>query len=40
VPVSSAARLPEHEGAAQNALRNMTPWSASHWMFGVGTECP
>ena len=36
-PVSSAARDPEHTGAAQNAWRNSTPWSARCWMFGVGT---
>ena len=29
-----AARLPEQVGAAQKALRNSTPWSASSWMFG------
>ena len=39
-PVRSAARLPEHVGAAQNASRNSMPWSASRWMFGVGTWCP
>ena len=39
-PVSSAARLPEHVGAAQNASRNSRPWSASRWMFGVGTWSP
>ena len=39
-PVSRHARLPEHVGAAQNAWRNSSPWSASRWMFGVGTECP
>ena len=34
-PVSSAARLGEQVGAAANALRNSSPWSASRWMFGV-----
>ena len=31
---------PEQTGAAQNAWRNSTPWSASRWMFGVGTGWP
>ncbi len=35
-PVSRHARLPEHDGAAQKAWRNSSPWSASRWMFGVG----
>ena len=39
-PVSRHAREPEHVGAAQNAWRNSRPWSASRWMFGVGTWCP
>ena len=39
-PVSRQARLPEHVGAAQNASRNSIPWSASRWMFGVGTWWP
>ena len=39
-PVSRHARLPEQVGAAQNAWRNSRPWSASRWMFGVGTGCP
>ena len=39
-PVSSAARLPEQTGAAANAWRNSRPWSASRWMFGVGTWWP
>ena len=39
-PVSRQARLPEHVGAAQNAWRKSRPWSASRWMFGVGTGCP
>ena len=39
-PVSSDARLPEQVGAAQKALRKSTPWSASSWMFGVGTWKP
>ena len=34
-PVSIAARLGEHTGAAANACRNSSPWSASRWMFGV-----
>ena len=36
-PVSRQARLPEQVGIAQKASRNSTPWSASSWMFGVGT---
>jgi hypothetical protein len=36
-PVSSAARLPEHVGTAQNASRKTIPWFASCWMFVVGT---
>jgi hypothetical protein len=40
MPVASAARLPEHVDAAENALRKSTPWSASSWMFGVGIWCP
>ena len=36
-PVSRQARLPEQVGIAQNASRKRTPWSASSWMFGVGT---
>ena len=39
-PVSRHARLPEQVGAAQNALRNITPSSASFWMFGVCTGYP
>ena len=35
-PVSSAARLRRADGAALNAWRNSSPWSASRWMFGVG----
>jgi hypothetical protein len=34
-PVSRHARLPEQVGAAQKALRKMTPSSARRWMFGV-----
>jgi hypothetical protein len=36
-PVRREARLPEQVGAAQNAFRKRTPWSASSWMLGVGT---
>ena len=39
-PVSRQAREPEQVGAAQNACRNSRPWSASRWMFGVGTGWP
>ena len=39
-PVSRQARLAEQVGAAQNAWRKSTPWSASAWMFGVGTWWP
>jgi len=38
--VSRQARLAEHVGAAQNACRKSMPWSASAWMFGVGTWWP
>ena len=36
-PVRRQALLPEQVGTAQNALRKRRPWSASRWMFGVGT---
>jgi hypothetical protein len=36
-PVSRHAREPEHDGAAQNALRNSRPCSARRWMLGVAT---
>jgi hypothetical protein len=39
-PVGSAARLQHQEGGAQNALRNIVPWSANHWMLGVGMAWP
>ena len=39
-PVSSAARLGEQTGAAENAWRNSSPWSASRWMFGVDHLMP
>ena len=39
-PVSSAARLGEHTGAALKACRYSTPCSANRWMFGVGTANP
>ena len=40
LPVSNAARLGEQDGAAEKALRNSRPWSASRWMFGVTTWRP
>ncbi len=39
-PVSRLARLPEQVGVVAKASRKSTPWSASIWMFGVGTWNP
>ena len=39
-PVSRHARLAEQVGAAQNAWRNSTPWSASACTLGIGTGSP
>ena len=39
-PVSKAARLGEHVGAALKAFRNRMPSCASRCKFGVGTDWP